>query len=267
MPTVRPRACALIIAALAALIAPGCGGDDSTGTTAAGSGEFVKTAPIGIWAPTPLDPPFNAYALDAHLNTFMSFSGSNAAANQLRSDTGPPDLFVADSDAILQDLRDEGLVGEAVPLASDELVVAVPKESAIETLDDLGADAVTVAIGQEGLPLGDYAREALDALPGSEADAILANADSEDTNNNGIIEKVTKGKVDAGFLYATDVQANAGKLTAIELPPDASPEVVYTAAIVEGAENAPGAEHFLDAMLDGAGAKELEKAGFGPPPG
>ncbi len=267
MPTVRPRACALIIAALAALIVPGCGGDDSTGTTAAGSGEFVKTAPIGIWAPTPLDPPFNAYALSANLNTFMSFSGSNAAANQLRSDTGPPDLFVADNESIPDALQGEGVLGEPVPLATDELVVAVPKDSDVETLDDLATNDGTVAIGQEGLPLGDYAREALDALPGSEADAILANADSEDTNNNAIIEKVTKGKVDAGFLYATDVRANAGKLRAIELPPDASPEIVYTAAIVEGAENVPGAEHFLDAMLEGAGAKELEKAGFGPPPG
>ena len=263
MSTARPRACALMLAALIAAVAAGCGDDDAT-TTAPGADEFVRSAIVKVWAPTPLDLPFNSYALQAKLNTRMSFAGSNAAATQLRSGTDSPDLFAADDEAILRDLAEEGLVGEAVPFATDELVVAVPKDSDIETLDDLAASSATVAIGQEGLPLGDHAREALAALP--EGDAILANANTDDTNNNAIIEKVGKGEVDAGFLYATDVEANAGKLREIELPPDASREIVYSAAVVEGAENAPGAEHFVDAMLDGDGATQLEKAGFGPPP-
>ena len=266
MSAVRSRLGALILAALIAATAAACG-DDDTATTAPGSDEFVKTAIIKVWAPTPLDSPFNSYALEENLNTRMSFAGSNAAANQLRSGADSPDLFTADDEAILQDLAEEGLVGEAVPFATDELVLAVAKDSPIDSIDDLAANGVTVAIGQEGLPLGEYARAALDTLPAGDSDAILAGADTEDANNNAIIEKVSKGQVDAGFLYATDVEANAGQLRAIELPADARQRVVYAAALVEGAENTPGAEHFLDAMLDGDGARQLEKAGFGPPPG
>jgi molybdate transport system substrate-binding protein len=259
------RLCALILALLGTLATTGCGGGDDSTTPA--STEFVKKAPIAVWAPTPLDGPFNEYALSASLNTQMSFASSLAASDQLRSGADAPDLFASDSEAILSDLADDGLVGDATPFATDELVIAVPKDSPIGSIDDLAVSGNKVAIAQEGSPLGNYARAAIDSLPSAVSKDILAGADTEDTNNNAIIEKVSKGKVDAGFLYATDVKANADKLRAVELPAEAKQQIIYSAAVVTDAENAPGAQHFLDAMVDGDGTKKLERAGFGPPPG
>ena len=127
-----------------------------------------------------------------------------------------------------------------------------------------------VAIGQEGLPSGDYARAALAGLPPAEAQAILDNAGEEVTNNNGIIAAVDEGKAGAGFAYASDVTtANAAglKLKAVELPPDLRQQVVYVAAVVEDAKNTPGAERFLETLLSEEGTKALERTDLGPPPG
>ncbi|MDX6580879.1 MAG: molybdate transport system substrate-binding protein [Solirubrobacterales bacterium] len=258
------RLAALLLAALGALAAAGCG--DSTPVESPGPGPFVHSATITVAAPTPLDKPFNAYASSAKLNTQISFAGSDFHADQIRAGN-KPDLYVADDTSLPDGLFDDGLVQEPVPFATDELVLAVPKDSKIESLDDLTADGVRVAIGQEGLPVGDYAREALSGLPDAESQAILANVSSEESTNNGIVLKLTQGRADAGLVYATDVKATGGKLRAIELPARLRPEVVYAGAVVEGSENPAGAQHFLDDQLHGKGAQMLQRAGFGPPPG
>ena len=124
-----------------------------------------------------------------------------------------------------------------------------------------------LAIGDEGVPVGDYTRETLARLGGQESEAILANVRSLEPDVAGIVGKLTQGAVDAGFVYVTDVAAADGELEAIELPAKLQPDVAYGAAVVQGAENPEDAEAFIDGLLDGDGAEALEQAGFAPPPG
>ena len=259
--TVVPAALAVVLAAAFAA----CGDDDATTTEVA----FDPKAEIVVAAPTSLQPAFDAISAADELDTHMFFSGSDFHADKIR-DGELPDLLAADSQVVTDGLLDEGLISDPLPIATDELVVAVPEDSEIESLEDLAGEEVRIAIGQEGLPSGDYAREAIAGLPEAEAQAILANVTEETPNNNAIGIALDDGKADAGFVYASDVEARnelGGKLRAIELPPDLRPEVVYTAAVVSGSENPAGAQRFLDSLLTGAGAAELEKSGLGPPPG
>ena len=140
-------------------------------------------------------------------------------------------------------------------------------DAAIDSVEDLAEPGVTLAIGDEGVPVGDYTREVLAGLPSDQAEAILANARSLEPDVAGIVGKLTQGAVDAGFVYVTDVVATDGELEAIDLPPRLEPDVAYGAAVVEGAENPEGAQQFIDGLLEGAGAEALQAAGFGPPPG
>ena len=78
--------------------------------------------------------------------------------------------------------------------------------------------------------------------------------------------KLSEGAVDAGFLYATDVKAAAGKLEAIDLPAALQPNVAYGIAVVRGTPNAENARAFVSGLLHGFGQGELLKAGFLPPP-
>ena len=125
---------------------------------------------------------------------------------------------------------------------------------------------MTIAIGDEGVPVGDYTREVLAGLPEDQSKAILDNVRSLEPDVAGIVGKLSQGAVDAGFVYITDVVATDGALTAIDLPVDLQPDVAYGVAVVEGAENPEGAQEFIDGLLDGAGADALADAGFKPPP-
>jgi molybdate transport system substrate-binding protein len=258
---VLTRGLACVAAVAGTLVALGCG-DDATTTS---DPPFRPGAKIEIDAPTSIDSPLQRFVSAEELVTEISFAGSDFHAQQIR-DGLRPDLYLADNTALPAGLFDDGLVREPVPLATDELVIAVPKDSEIESVDDLADAGVTVSIGQDGLPAGDYARDAISELEPGTGDAILANASDEQSNNNGIAIAVASGKADAGFVYGSDVQATGGKLRSIELPAEAQQEVVITGAVVEGADNHAGAQHVIDGLLTGDGARRLARAGFGPPP-
>ncbi len=246
--------------AVVAAIAAGCGDDDSTSTSdSASSGE-----PLVVSAAASLEPAFTAYAETAGIDAKQSFAGSDDLAAQIRQGV-TPDVYAAANTSLPDDLYADGLVEKPVVFATNTLVLAVPEGSDIDSLDDLTGD-VTLAIGDEGVPVGDYTREVLGGLPKSESDAILDNVRSLEPDVAGIVGKLTQGAVDAGFVYITDVVATDGALQSIDLPKDLQPDVAYGAAVVEGAANPDGAQSFIDGLLSGDGATALEDAGFEPPP-
>jgi molybdate transport system substrate-binding protein len=150
-----------------------------------------------------------------------------------------------------------------VEFATNELVLAVPAGSEIASVNDLTAEGVTIAIGDETVPVGSYTRQILAKLPASESKAILANVRSNEPDVKGIVGKLTQGAVDAGFVYVTDVNATGSDLKAIELPADVEPQVTYAAGVVEGAKHPEQARTYVDELLDGACADALRNAGFG----
>ncbi len=246
-------------AAALALLAAGCGDDAQSASTSASEGDQLV-----ISAASSLEPAFTAYAEAAGINAKQSFAGSDDLAAQIRQGV-TPDVYAAANTSLPDDLYKDGLVEKPVVFATNTLVLAVPKGSDIDSIDDLTGD-VTLAIGDEGVPVGDYTREVLDRLPAAQAAAILDNVRSLEPDVAGIVGKLTQGAVDAGFVYITDVVATDGALEAIDLPADLQPDVAYGAAVVSGAENPDGAQQFIDGLLDGQGADALEAAGFGPAP-
>jgi molybdate transport system substrate-binding protein len=116
------------------------------------------------------------------------------------------------------------------------------------------------------VPVGSYTREVLGRLPAAEEKAILANVRSNEPDVKGVVGKLTQGAADAGFVYVTDVVATEGKAEAIELPKSLQPSVEYGVAVVRGAKEPEAAKAFIEGLTDGAGAKALDDAGFGPPP-
>ena len=197
----------------------------------------------------------------------FSFAGSDALGAQIRQGVRP-DVYAAASTQLPEALHADGLVEEPQVFAANELVLAVAAGSRrVGSLADLGGDGVTLAVGQEDVPVGAYTRSVLDRLPADRRAAILANVRSREPDAAGITGKLVQGAVDAGFLYASDVRATRGALEAIELPDALRPRVVYGVAVVEGAAHPEAARSFVDGLLDGAGAQALADAGFLPAPG
>jgi molybdate transport system substrate-binding protein len=262
--TVPSRRIAVVAAVLLSLVLGACGSDDDAGSTGSGSG----SSDVIVSAASSLKKALTTYGGQFDGATVrLSFAGSDELAAQIRQGV-KPDVFAAANTKLPDQLFKEGLVEKPVRFATNELVLAVPTGTdKIASLDDLSGGDVTIAIGAEGVPVGDYTRKVLDGLPAAQSKAVLARVRSQEPDVGGIVGKLTQGAVDAGFVYRSDVEGAGGRLTAIELPDDLRPTVEYGVAIVKGGANPTAARAFVDGLLGGAGAKALLDNGFGAPGG
>jgi molybdate transport system substrate-binding protein len=249
---------ALALAAALALPACGCGDDEAEG---GGKPRLVVSAAASM-----------SEALTACARDFpdatvrLQFGGSDELAAQIRQGV-EPDVYAAANTPLPEDLHEEGRLSSPVEFATNTFVLAVPRHSEIDSLDDLASEGVKLAIGSESTPIGVYTRETLAQLSAAQEQAILANVRSNEPDVKGIVGKLTLGAADAGFVYVTDVNAAGGELEAIELPAELGPAVTYGAGVVAGASQPREARAFVDGLVDGGCADALEGAGFGPAPG
>lgn len=193
----------------------------------------------------------------------LQFAGSDELAAQIRQGVRP-DVYAAANTALPDQLAREGLLERPAAFATNRLVLATPANGAVGGLDDLERGGVRLAIGSEGVPIGDYTREVVARLGRERARRILANVRSEEPDVRGIVGKLVHGAADAGFVYRTDV--GAAGLRAIPLPGRLQPEVAYGAGVVKGTGAAEDARAFVAGLSRGRCAGALRAAGFGPPP-
>ena len=254
------RAFAAVVAIALTLASAGCGDDESTASSDGGKPRLVVSAAASM-----------TEALEACAPDFsgatvrLQFAGSDELAAQIRQGV-KPDVYAAANTTLPEELNEEGLLGEPVEFATNEFVLAAPKDSDIDSIDDLTGGDVKIAIGSEDVPIGSYTRETLAKLPPDQEKAILDNVRSNEPDVKGIVGKLTQGAADAGFVYVTDVNATDGELKAIKLPADLHPTVTYGAGVVEGAKEPEQAQTFVDQLVSGPCADALEEAGFGPAP-
>src|SRR4051794_40135082 len=250
-----PMRCPTILLAAAVLLVAGCGGDDAA------------KPQLTVSAAASLKKAFSSYGEqfpDASVR--FSFAGSDELAAQIEQGV-KPDVFAAANTKLPMQLYAKGLVEKPQVFAGNKLVLAVPADGGkVTRLEDLEGDGVKLAIGAADVPVGTYTRTVLEKLPADRRAKILANVRTEEPDVNGIVGKLTQGAVDAGFLYASDVTGAGGKLKAIDLPGALQPHVSYGVAVVKGAKHPEQAKAFIDGLISGKGADELQNAGFLPPP-
>ncbi|CAA9495649.1 MAG: Molybdenum ABC transporter, periplasmic molybdenum-binding protein ModA [uncultured Solirubrobacterales bacterium] len=196
----------------------------------------------------------------------LSFAGSDELAAQIRQGV-EPDVYAAANTKLPEALNKEGLVRQPRVFTTNELVLAVPADSQIRSVDALTRPGPKVVVGSESVPIGSYTREVLSRLGEGRARAVLANVRSNEPDVKGVIGKLTQGAADAGFVYASDVDATNGRLRAVELPERLQPTVAYGGAVVDGAPQPEAARAYVEDLTSGRCARALEQAGFGPPPG
>jgi molybdate transport system substrate-binding protein len=251
------RRAALAVVALCALLAA-CGDDD--GGASGGKPRLVVSAAASMKeALGACGPRFQG------ANVKLSFAGSDELAAQIRQGV-KPDVFASANTKLPDALHAEGKLSDPVKFATNSLVLAVPADSDIRSLDGIAKPGVKLAIGSETVPIGSYTREVLARVPAAKSKAILANVRSNEPDVKGIVGKLTQGAVDAGFVYRSDVDATKGKTKAIALPARLQPTVVYAAGVVTGAKQRQAARRFVEGLVSGGCAEALKQASFGPPP-
>jgi molybdate transport system substrate-binding protein len=252
---------ALALAPALALGTAGCGDDDGAG----GSEPTRLVVSAASSMTTALEECAPRFGDRENADVKLSFGGSDELAAQIRQHA-PVDVYAAANTKLPDQLYSDDLLDQPVAFATNELVLAVPKNSEIRSVQDLTSSGTKIAVGSESVPIGSYTRETLAKLPPDQEKAILANVRSNEPDVKGIVGKVTQGAADAGFVYVTDVNAAGDDMKAIELPAELQPQVSYGAGVVTESKQPELAQAFVDGLTRGACADSLNKAGFGPAP-
>jgi len=249
------------LAMLAFAAAPGCGDDsEDSGEESADQPELV------VFAASSLGPAFEAYEPEFEgADVRFSFAGSDDLAAQIRQGVAP-DVYAAANTELPDALAEEGLLEQPDTFVTNELVLAVPAGSEIDDVADVEQPGVSLAIGDEDVPVGTYTREVLDELGSGPSEAVLENVASSEPDVSGIVAKLTQGAVDAGFVYRSDVESTDGELEGITLPSEVSPDVAYGIAVTTDAKQPELAQEFVDSVRGGDGQAVLLDSGFGPAP-
>ena len=223
------------------------------------AGRWEATPPLTAFAAASLKAPLTSFDADAS----YSYAGSNKPEMQIESGA-PADLFLSASPREPRALWRAGRCTEPVTFATNRIVLLVPQGNpeAIRSAGDLLAGGRRIAIGTTGVPVGDYARQLLARMELSSV--LTANSVSRESDAGGVVAKVALGSADAGFVYASDAKAVAGRTDAVPLPGWAQPSIRYQGCVVKrpGGDEA-GATAYLERLAGAEGRDVLGRYGFG----
>ncbi len=200
----------------------------------------------------------------------FNFAGSQALLTQIE-EGGPADVFASANKTEMDALVTEGLVARDAPhvFLANQLIVILPANNpaGLEKLEDLAQPGIKIVLAAEEVPVGNYARQALEAMNGQFGsgfkDRILANVVSNEDNVRQVVAKVQLGEGDAGIVYTSDATAAPG-LKTIEIPADLNVVAKYPIAALSGSPHAGLADSFINYVLSSDGQAVLQKWGFAP---
>ena len=199
-----------------------------------------------------------------------SFGASSDLARQIK-DGAPADVFVSASPEWVAFLREaDAIVGKPLVVARNALVCVAPKGSPLagnaarpgvadpRALLERIAKGDVVAIADQGVPAGDYARKALDEL-GLANDFEPRLVGQKDVR--AVLHAVEQGEVVAGFVYATDAKV-AKVETLFAFDPATYPPIEYHAVALRQTTDSDLARRFLAYLASDAVRARLSAAGF-----
>ncbi len=249
-----------ILAVCILLALAGCSSFSSTTSNAESSD--APAAQLTVFAGSSLTKGFTALGADfeaAHpcVTVTFNFGPSDGLAAQIGSEGGA-DVFASASQTWMDDVADTTGVSGRTDFVTNELVVITPPDdpAGIRGLDDLANDGVQVVLAAEGVPVGDYARE---ALKNAEIDgAVLANVVSNAEDDAGVVATVASGEADAGIVYVSDVTAEvAPSVRSVQIPDEENVVATYPIAVVDDPTNAELAQQWVDFVTTGGGQSRL----------
>ena len=142
----------------------------------------------------------------------MVFAGSQTLAMQI-NEGAPADLFVS---ANLKQVQRAGGFTEPEVLVENELVAVTGPNTAWMTVPEAVEGAMRIVIAHDGVPAGQYARQALVDLGLWEA--VEPKVVSYEHSVGSVLIKMLVGEADLGFVYRTDAMTAPEKVTAIPFP-------------------------------------------------
>jgi molybdate transport system substrate-binding protein len=194
-----------------------------------------------------------------------NFAASGPLLQQI-AQGAPVDVFASADQKTMNQAQDKGLIVPASRknFVSNNLVLIAPEKSGlpIVSLKDLALPEVKrVALGNPAtVPVGRYTQEALTTAGLWES---LNPKFIYGESVRQVLDYVSRGEVEAGFVFATDAAIAKGKVKIVAGVQGHQP-IVYPAALVAAGQKQALAQSFLDFILSPAAQEIFKKYGFGP---
>ena len=204
----------------------------------------------------------------AHPGVTLRYNFGASGDLQKQIEAGAPiDVFLSAAQRQMDELEKQNLIVAASrrAFARNVLTVIKPADSRIDiakSADLLDARVGRIAIGNpKTVPAGQYAEESLRAL--GLWDRLQPKLVFTE-NVRQALDYVTRGEVDAGFVYATDAALVVDKVKVALIVPTELP-ILYPIAPVAGSAQPALARAFADFVVSPTAQAVLAKYGFGKP--
>lgn len=198
------------------------------------------------------------------VNILFNFDSSGTLQTQIE-EGAPADIFFSAAQKQMTDLDDAGLMvsDTIVNILENKVVLIKPAGSdlAITSFEEAAtSESVSmVAIGNSDVPVGQYTETIFTNLgiwDQLSAKANLAN------NVRQVLDWVSTGNADCGFVYATDAAIDDGVEVITEAPEGSANPVIYPAGVVEASTAPEQAGAFIEFMQTDEALAVFEKYGF-----
>lgn len=227
-----------------------------------------------------------AYIEDGHSNVTFADTQykSSGELNEMLGAGSYADLLISASKGSMDTAVKEGYVDEGtrVDMFKNDLVIASKEGSGLKdvTLQDIADGKYTFCVGDESVPAGNYADQAL-----STVGVYIPSGDDEgktgkdisgkkgafaegynpvlDTSVGNVCKHAQSGDVDVAFVYTSDVYRFGGVEIVGTVPADTHKNIVYPGAITSQSKNVEATQEFLDWCQNSEKAQEIwQKWGF-----
>lgn len=193
------------------------------------------------------------------------------------------DLEITASKGTMDTAVQEGYVDESTrtDMFTNELVIVAKEDSALQdvTLQQIASGDLTVCVGDDSVPAGNYAAQALSTVGAYQPPAADASKSGKDISGKGgryvgitpilqtsvgnVCKQAENGDVDVAIVYSSDVYRFGGVKVVGIIPDDTHKAIVYPGAVCKDSKNAQAANDFMQwCITDPDAQKIFQKWGF-----
>lgn len=193
-----------------------------------------------------------------NVNLKTSYAGSSTLVTNIQQGV-PADVFASADQPNMQKVVSGGLASGTPRVFAHnklEIVVVAGNPKKIRSVQDLARPGVKVDACAPGVPCGTYA-----ATVFSKAGIKVTPVNQED-NVKAVVTRVSLGEVDAGIVYASDVQAGGRKVEGVLIPDDLNVDAAYPIVALKSSRNEAAAAAFIEEVLGRRGQQALKASGF-----
>lgn len=191
---------------------------------------------------------------------------SNALASQLLNGA-PGDVFVSANPKWATMIEQSGLAKRSIAWLSNRLVIVVPSdgETTVRSIEDLRDSSIRrIALAGDGVPLGEYARQALRRA------GVWDQLESSGKIVQGTTARVTlayaeRGEVDAAIVYRSDATNSERVRIAMTIDRKWHDPIIYQAVLIEPRRRADEnvlARRFFDYLQSVESRELFRRHGF-----